>query len=59
MKINSATLHYQELVKERARIEQHKQHLKKLEETRWQECLRVQRARNLELLRGRLIDIKV
>lgn len=56
MKVNSATTHYQELVRELARVEQHKQHLKKLEEARWQECLRVQ---NLEQVRGRLIDLKV
>jgi len=59
MKVNSATTHYQELVREQARVEQHKQHLKKLEETRQQECLRVQKAKNLELVRGRLIDLKV
>ena len=36
MKVNSATTHYQELVRELARVEQHKQHLKKLEEARQQ-----------------------
>lgn len=51
--------HNRLLVQDLARIEKHKQHLKKLEEARIEECLRVQRARNLELLHGRLIDIKV